>query len=159
MGKPNIRTVIAFVVLATFFISCDRNVVFDEDRRVDEKGWHVSDALVFNYEATDTSNTFLCCIDLRNTIDYPFSNIYFSLKTIFPDGSVAADTNLHFILTEKDGRPLGRQNGRYIDGRYPFCYFHFPQQGVYQFVVEHAMRDTVLIGIKEVGISIVKIDN
>ena len=64
MGKPNIRTVIAFVVLATFFISCDRNVVFDEDRRVDEKGWHVSDALVFNYEATDTSNIFQTYISL-----------------------------------------------------------------------------------------------
>ena len=114
----------------------------------------MDDALVFNLEADDTSSTYLCCLDIRNRNDYPYSNIYFFITTIYPDGSIAADTNIEFRLAERDGRWLGKENGRYVDGRYPFCYFHFPQQGSYQFVVRHAMRDTLLPGIKNVGMHI-----
>ena len=145
-----------FKILAMSFavltlMGCDRSVVFDESKRVDEDGWSMSDSLVFNYQAEDTTTTYLCCFDIRNTGDYPYSNIYFNIKTIYPDGAIAVDTNLQFVLAEKDGRWLGRQSGRYIDGRYPFCYFKFPQQGAYQFVVTHAMRDTLLSGIKNVS--------
>ncbi|MBQ6956560.1 MAG: gliding motility lipoprotein GldH [Bacteroidales bacterium] len=141
----------AVVCLLTLMAACDSNILFNEERRVDEQGWNYADSLVFNYEADDTARTNLCCIDIRNLDDYPYSNIYFNIKTIYPDGRVAIDTNLQFILAEKNGRWLGRKSGRYVDGRYPFCYFKFPQTGMYQFVVTHAMRDTTLPGIRDVS--------
>ena len=146
---------IIYILIALFALSaCDRNVYYNENMRIDEKGWNMNDPLVFNLEADDTSNTFLCCLDIRNRNDYNYSNIYFYITPIYPDGSIAADTNIEFTLAERDGRWLGKENGRYVDGRYPFCYFHFPQQGSYQFVVRHAMRDTLLPGIKNVGMHI-----
>lgn len=144
------------LLLFLLFVSCDSSVVYDESRRVDEAGWNVGDKLVFNYQAEDTSSTYLCCFDIRNRNDYPYSNIYFSIKTIYPDGVIAVDTNLQFVLAEKDGRWLGRESGRYVDGRYPFCYFKFPQRGAYQFVVSHAMRDTTLPGIRNVSLVILR---
>lgn len=151
MKITNIIRHTSCLLLLLLAVACDRSVVYDEERRVDEKGWNAADSLVFNYEADDTSHTYLCCFDIRNLDDYPYSNIYFNIKTIYPDGAVAVDTNLQFILAEKDGRWLGRESGRYVDGRYPFCYFKFPQQGVYQFVLSHAMRDTILPGVKNVS--------
>jgi len=136
-------------------VSCDSSVVYSDDMRVDEQGWNAADALVFNMTADDTVNTFLCCLDIRNTFDYPFSNIYFNIKTIYPDGALAVDTNIQFVLADPDGRWRGKQSGKYIDGRYPFCYIHFPQKGNYRFEVSHAMRDTVLTGIKSVGMAVV----
>ena len=149
--KHKILNFFKLMVLFFVVVSCDRSVVYDDEKRIDEQGWNVSDSLVFNYEAEDTVNTYLCCFDIRNCDDYPYSNIYFNIKTIYPDGKVAVDTNLQFVLAEKDGRWLGRKSGSYIDGRYPFCYFKFPQQGAYQFVVTHAMRDDVLVGVKNVS--------
>ena len=72
--------------------------------------------------------------------------------------TIAVDTNVEFSLAERDGRWRGRQSGRYIDGRYPLCAFHFPQKGIYQFVVSHAMRDTILAGMHDVGMTIQKLD-
>lgn len=138
------------------FVACDSSVVYDESHRVDKDGWNADDKLVFNYEAEDTVSTFLCCFDIRNTNDYPYSNIYFNIKTIYPEGAVAVDTNLQFVLAANDGKWLGRESGRYIDGRYPFCYFKFPQRGAYQFVVSHAMRDTILPGINNISFVILK---
>ena len=145
------------IALAAFVLaSCDSSIVYSEGQRVDEKGWSMDQALVFNCDVQDTSAPCICCIDLRNTDDYPFSNIYFFIKTIYPDGSVAVDTNIQFVLAENDGQWRGRRSGKYIDGRYPFCYFHFPQPGAYQFQISHAMRDTMLRGVKEVGLTIIK---
>ena len=148
---------LVYILLAATMLTlaaCDSNVMYNENRRINEQGWNMDDSLVFNLEADDTNSTYLCCLDIRNRNDYPYSNIYFFITTIYPDGSVAADTNIEFVLAERDGRWLGKENGRYVDGRYPFCYFHFPQQGSYQFVVRHAMRDTLLPGIKNVGMHI-----
>lgn len=142
------------LAVCLFFASCDSSVLYNHSCRISDDGWNASDELLFNVEASDTTQTYLCCIDLRNGNDYPFSNIYFSIKTVFPDGSVAADTNMEFMLAEPDGRWLGKQTGSYVDGRYPFGYFRFPQTGQYQFVITHAMRDSVLTGIKNVGLHI-----
>ena len=147
------------LLLVLTLTACDRNVLFDDSRHLDGDVWNSSELMVFNVEVSDTSSTYLCCFDLRNTNDYPFSNIFLSLKTVLPDGAVATDTNLEFILAEPDGRWLGKQTGRYIDGRYPFGYLRFPQQGLYQFSVGHAMRDTLLPGVKDVGLHIENTDN
>ena len=149
-----------FLILLPLLLlaACAPNEVYNENHRIDDDGWNMDDKLVFNFEAEDTTQTYLCCLDIRNRHDYPFSNIYFLISTIYPDGSVAVDTNIEFQLTERDGRWFGKDNGRYVDGRYPFCYFHFPQTGSYQFIIQHAMRDSVLQGIKNIGLHIEKIE-
>ncbi len=150
----NRRLLLILLTVSLFAASCDRNELYNESRHIDEQGWNMDDKLVFDLEANDTNSTYLCCIDIRNRNDYPYSNIYFFITTIYPDGSVAADTNIEFKLAERDGRWLGKESGRYVDGRYPFCYFHFPQKGNYQFIISHAMRDTLLPGIKNIGLHI-----
>ncbi len=150
---------IVLILLPLLLISCDRNVLFDQSQRVDGGGWPASQLLRFNVEATDTTSRYLCCIDLRNELDYPFSNIYLSIKTVYPDGSFSADTNIEFILAQPDGKWLGRQTARYVDGRYPFAYFQFPRPGAYQFVLSHAMRDSLLPGIRDVGLHIERISD
>ena len=150
------KKLIYIVIAALLFVACDSNVLYDETYRVEEKGWLYSDAVSFNFETTDTISTYTCYIDLRNRNDYPYSNIYLNIVTIYPDGSVASDTNLQFVLAQPNGEWLGRYNGRYVDGRYPLCQFHFPQVGSYQFVIRHAMRDTLLPGIMDLGMHIEK---
>ncbi len=147
-----------FVLFASLLAACDSSVMYSDSKRIDDKGWNASDKLIFNCEVEDTTGNYLCCLDIRNSIDYSYSNIYFFIKTIYPDGTIAVDTNVEFSLAERDGRWRGRQSGRYIDGRYPLCAFHFPQKGIYQFVVSHAMRDTILAGMHDVGMTIQKLD-
>ena len=123
----NRRLLLILLTVSLFAASCDRNELYNESRHIDKQGWNMDDKLVFDLEANDTNSTYLCCIDIRNRNDYPYSNIYFFITTIYPDGSVAADTNIEF---------------------------HFPQKGNYQFIISHAMRDTLLPGIKNIGLHI-----
>lgn len=132
--------------------ACDSSVFYNENHSVDAEGWNLAERLTYNIEAEDTTETYLCCIDIRNRNDYAYQNLYLNIVTIYPDGGRAADTNMEFRLAQPDGQWLGKSRGRYVDGRYPLCYLHFPQRGQYQFQVTHAMRDTLLKGIDAIGI-------
>lgn len=149
------------LIFATLLLiaACDRSVFFNESARIDELGWGCNDRVSFHFDTDDTATTYLFCIDIRNTVDYPYSNIFFNIKSVFPDGAVAMDTNIEFQLALPDGQWLGKASGKYVDGRYPLCFFRFPEPGTYQFFVGHAMRDTLLPGIKNIGLYIEKAGN
>lgn len=136
--------------------ACDSDVLYNENHDIDSRGWQIDDKQVYNFETDDTTTNYLCYIDIRNSFDYPYSNLYLNVVTIFPHGEVASDTNIEFTLAQPDGKWLGKASGRYVDGRYPLCLFHFPEAGTYQFIVSHAMRDTALVGIRNIGIHIEK---
>lgn len=150
-----VRFIVA-VLMAFVAVGCSSGVLYDEWQHVDVRGWEAEESQVFNCHVEDTSQTYLCCIEIRNTEAYPYSNIYLNIKTIYPDGEIAVDTNLQFVLADPDGRWRGRKSGKYIDGRYPFCFFRFPECGDYQFVIGHAMRDSSLVGVREIGMWIGK---
>lgn len=154
MRRNRLTTTLALVAAALLMAACDSHVLYHETMHVDEEGWNMDEKLVYNLETEDTVSTYVCFLDIRNRNDYPFSNIYFFVKTIYPNGEVAVDTNIEFTLADPDGRWRGKNNGRYVDGRYPLCYFHFPDAGKYQFVIQHAMRDTVLRGVKDVAMHV-----
>ena len=77
----NRRLLLILLTVSLFAASCDRNELYNESRHIDEQGWNMDDKLVFDLEANDTNSTYLCCIDIRNRNDYPYSNIYFFITT------------------------------------------------------------------------------
>ncbi len=142
------------VIFFLIFMSCDKSELYNYSYRIGPQGWHWDDELVYTFDVEDTTSTYTCFVDIRNTTDYIYSNVYLSMTTIYPQGEVAVDTNLEFKLAMPDGQWLGRNNGRFVSGRYPLCRFNFPEPGTYQIKIGQAMRDTVLVGINDVGIVI-----
>ena len=78
----NKRILLILLPLLLLVAACDPDVLYNENMRIDEKGWNMDEELVFNFDAVDTSQTYLCCIDIRNRNDYDYSNIYLFIKTI-----------------------------------------------------------------------------
>ena len=71
----NKRLLLILLPLLLFVAACDSDELYNENHHIDEKGWHLDDKLVFNIDAEDTTQTYLCCLDIRNRNDYAFSNI------------------------------------------------------------------------------------
>lgn len=137
-------------------MSCDRYRVFDQSIDIDEKGWDQKDAIVLETEIADTMTLHKIFVNIRNTTDYSFSNIYLFVKTIFPNGRVARDT-LQGILADKEGKWLGKGIGKIRDNQILIMKdIRFPYQGLYVFEIEQAMRIKILPGIKDVGLRIEK---
>lgn len=135
--------------------SCNPDLVYDESKKVDPQGWAMNDRLEFDLEIKDTLGYYDFAINVRNTTDYPYSNIFFFIKTIYPDGSITKSDTVECYLSYMDGSWTGKGTSKIKDNRFWFTQkVIFPQKGVYRFEIQQATRDTNLIGISDIGLHI-----
>ncbi len=135
--------------------ACDGSVYYDESRSVNEHGWLPQDTLTFDVDVDDTVHLFNFLVEVRNSVEYPYSNTFLFINTTFPDGSVAYDT-MECPLADPEGRWLGKRTGRYVDARYRLRggSARFPMTGRYRFAVTNGMRDSAISGIKDIGLRV-----
>lgn len=126
-------------------------------------GWDKKQAVLFNFEAPDSTRTYDMFINLRNNEDYPFSNLFLIVNLNFPDGKVVADT-LEYEMAEANGEWLGQGFSSVKESKLFYKEgIVFPELGNYEIAIQHAMRKngnvegvTTLEGITDVGIRIEK---
>ena len=139
---------------ALLAVSCDGSLFYADHRSVKPSGWPMDEPVSFDVEVNDTVQAYNFLVELRNTVEYPYSNTFFFIRTTFPDGTVADDT-LECPLADAEGRWYGKRTGRYVDSRYYFRRnARFPMPGSYRFEFAHGMRDTAVCGLRDVGLRI-----
>ncbi len=143
-----------FLSAIAFLISCEPNLVYEKNDSIQDEKWHYRDKVEFKVEITDTVNMHNIHINVRNSVDYNYMNLYMFLNTEFPDGRIVRDT-LECILADRRGEWLGDGFGRIKSHQFLFREnTFFPQKGEYIFRFEQAMREEVLEGITDIGIRI-----
>jgi gliding motility-associated lipoprotein GldH len=136
--------------------SCDSKRFFEENKKIEKRLWNSKDKAIFNVTITDIFARYNFYFNVRNGGDYPYSNIYLFLKTVFPDGRIALDTS-ECQLADYDGKWLGSGISDVKFNRFLFQKgVRFPQKGQYIFEVEQAMRVNDLKGITDIGIRLEK---
>ena len=133
--------------------SCLRETLTDLNQDVGDS-WSKDDKVVFEYDVHDSIMPVDFLINVRNTTDYNYSNIYFFIKTVFPNQRISIDT-VECFLANMQGEWLGDGIGKYRDNSIVFKRnVRFPMTGHYRMEFEMAMRDTLLDGIDALGIRI-----
>lgn len=140
------------VLVAMLMTSCDGTVFYSEYADINEDGWEISDSACFDVQVDDTTRLFNLYVEVRNSIDYSYSNLFLFVNTTFPDGSVSCDT-MELPLADPTGAWLGKHSGRYVDSRYRLRGqpVRFPMLGKYHFAIVNGMRDEAIEGIAHVG--------
>ncbi len=151
----------ALTILSLFLLvsSCDSKRFYEENKTIRDGVWKMDQKLQFEVTIRDTLSAYNLFVNVRNSGDYPFSNIYFFVMTRYPDGRILHDT-LECQLAGYDGKWLGSGIGSVKFNRFLFLkgkQFRIP--GKYVFEVEQAMRDTVLKGIRDIGLRIEKVQS
>lgn len=138
------------------FQSCHPGVVYQEHYSVDPGGWHYQDHFHFEISVSDTLSLHELYLDVRNTTDYPYRNVFFFLEIEFPDNRTLRDT-IECMLAGRRGDWTGRGFGRIRSNRFLFRDdVWFPSEGTYHFRLYHGMRTDTLHGLSDVGIRIEK---
>ena len=136
--------------------SCHSPSFFEENKAIPESGWTIRDTVHFEVTVKDTLTAYSFYLNVRNSSDYPYSNIFFFITTTFPDHKIARDT-VGCYLAAPDGRWLGKGWGSVKENHILFKKgVRFPKTGTYRFAIGHAMRDENLKGIFDVGLDIEK---
>ncbi|NCC72997.1 MAG: gliding motility lipoprotein GldH [Sphingobacteriia bacterium] len=146
------RLLIVMVFIAG--ISCDRSRFFDQTVDIPAQGWHMDSTARLEVEIDDTIQSFSFFINVRNNDNYPYRNLYLFLNSWLPEGERARDT-IELVLADRSGKWHGKGFGQLKDNQIKVrSNLRFPTKGKYLFEIEHAMRDTVLTGIENIGIRI-----
>ncbi len=142
-----------FVLLFITLISCEKNIFFQETQKIKGEEWATKQPCEFSVGVSDIKRSYDFYIDIRNTTDYKYSNIFFFLKTSFPGGTTSMDT-LEVNLAQPDGKWLGSGFGRIKYLRVPIkTAVRFRRPGTYKFSFQQAMRGD-LKGITDFGLRI-----
>lgn len=156
MRNSNTRHILIAMFAVVLLLSCNRNTVFQDMVAIPYSSWDVSHIILFETDMTDTLQLYEISLLIRNTTDYPYSNLFLFLDIIFPDNRMLRDT-VECILAHKDGKWTGRGFGKIRSNEFLFRdEVWFPVKGTYSFRIQHGMRDTLLTGVSDVGIRIDK---
>jgi gliding motility-associated lipoprotein GldH len=138
--------------LLLLFYSCDDNRLYEENRDLPDAKWNNKNKLSFDFTVPDTVNPYNFYFNIRNTDEYPYSNIYVFFRTTFPNGKTAVDT-VEFPLMNDQGRWIGKGQGDVHDCQLIFKKaVRFPITGNYHIEAEQAMREETLLGVISAGI-------
>ncbi len=149
-------TLLLLLLLTMALISCDSKRVFEEHIPLEKGVWNVKNELKFSVAISDLLSRYNVYLNVRNGPEYPYSNIFMFMNTVFPDGHIARDT-IELTLADYDGRWLGSGMGSVKFSRFLFQKnVQFKQAGTYHFSFEQAMRVHELNGIHDIGLRIEK---
>ena len=149
------------LLLATFIslltIACSSNDVFFQYKAVTPKGWNKDSLYTFDVKITDTVSAYNVYVNVRNRGEYPYQNLWLFLDKTSPD-KIQVKDSVECYLADQRGKWLGSGIGSVME--MPILYqqnAHFKKAGIYHYKIVHGMRDSVLIGINDIGMRFEKV--
>jgi len=145
----------AFIIAALLLLfnaGCGRDAFYESFSQTTEETWSIDNPKEFEVKIDNNTVNYRLIFTIRNTTDYPYSNLYLFFTTINPNGTSTRDT-IECLLADRSGRWLGSGSGKIRESRFLIReQFAFPDTGNYRFILEQGMRDEHLHGITDVGL-------
>ena len=146
-------------VLTVSFSSCNNDILYSRFVPISSEKWHMDSVIHFDIPLSDTltlqrltTNDQRLIIYIRHTERYPYQNMW-----LFVGDSLHRDT-IEFYLADDRGQWLGERHHGFIE--MPVLYEEHksftPACAHYYIEIQHAMRDTLLRGITDIGLEIKK---
>lgn len=125
--------------LISLIASCDDTRVFDTYQTVSES-WEQEEKVSFILPELDSLQRYNLFINIRNTNNYKFSNLFLISKMKFPNGKIISDT-LEYEMAKPNGEWLGTGFSNLKESKLWYKEnVTFSEQGVYEVELQHAMR-------------------
>lgn len=150
------RIVLIFLVM---LVSCNPNRIFEKNVKLKDRLWDIHQPAIFQFSIEDIHFPYDFYFNLRNSILYPYQNIYLNYSLSDTLGNVFKTDLVNIKLFDsKTGEPLGDGLGDIFDHQYEVInHYRFNNPGVYQMKINHYMRPDTLIEIMSVGLRIDKV--
>lgn len=142
--------------LCLLLASCGDDVIYEKTLDVPDGAWVYEDTLDFDFEITDTAQSYVLLLDVTHAGDYGFQNLYVQFHTTYPSGN--KETQLVSLeLAARSGIWNGQCSGNECSVEIPLqSNALFKETGRHTLSVEQYMRQHTLPGIKKMTLKIKK---
>ncbi len=152
MKRIKFRYLAVIVVLMHF--SCDSSRILDSNVEIPSAKWSISDKKEFNFVIEDTLSNYNVFVNIRNSNDYQYRNLYLYMEMTSPSNKFFRDT-VEVMLAESDGRWKGKGVGSLWQSQIPILKgVKMLESGQYNISMVHGMRHDTLKAITDVGIRV-----
>jgi gliding motility-associated lipoprotein GldH len=123
---------------------------------MNDRIWDVKQPAIFQFSIDDIHYSYDFYFNLRNSILYPYQNIYLNYSLSDTLGNVFKTDLVNVkLFNPKTGEPLGNGLGDIFDHQYKVVdQYRFNNPGVYQMKINHYMRPDSLAEIMSIGLRI-----
>jgi gliding motility-associated lipoprotein GldH len=155
------------IIMGLIFASCDSSRISEMNKDFENRNWPIDSVAGFHFEVYDSDQEYSLHLNLRNTLNYPYQNIYIGywLKDSL-DQIILTNTrdlrNMDYfqLFDSKTGEPNGKGQGDILEHRFTLAdTLIFEKPGKYSISFQQYMRDETLEGIVSVGYRLEKILN
>ncbi len=154
--KSFYKQVFIFFIGIFTITACSSDSVFVGSVSPVNNNWHKDSSFVFNARIDNIKIPYQINLGISNYNTYPYSNIWFFVKTIAPDGNSLTDT-IEYFLCNKKGQWYGEKHGDIWTLNYIYKEkVGFAQKGEYTFEIRHGMRNEQLEGFRQLDFKIKK---
>jgi len=152
--------------LSTMFSCQEDNRIFDENVDISNGEWNRTESIKFNVDIPDSLTDYNLFYFIRNSVDYPFHNLYLRMSIKDSLGITCFDQNHElYLFHPQTGQPSGKSGslinpslGDLFDQKYPSAFgFNFPHKGKFDVEIRQFMRkEDKIPGVFAVGLRIDK---
>lgn len=143
-----------FTLILSGLIACKDQPLIDSNEPLAKRQWFRENEPAFIVKVDNPAVAYDLFVNVRNSIDYQFSDIFLQVQQKMPDSS----STLYAIkikMTNREGLWIGTGSGNLYSQQVRFLTnYHFPDTGNYVFKIKQNMRVNPIEGINDVGIRI-----
>lgn len=151
------RSIFGCALLMIVFSCCDERRIYEKNTDFHQRYWAVAERPEFVFEIKDSLDTYNLFCNVRNSLDFPYANLYLTYYLEDSTGVVLEkDLVRHSLFDEKTGAPRGDSGlGDIYDHQIPLkINYRFAYPGKYKVAFEHYMRTDTLTGVLAVGLRV-----
>jgi gliding motility-associated lipoprotein GldH len=153
--KKGLKYILLVFAAILIFAACDRKSLINEYKIISKNGWNKDSLMVFEVPVADTVKMHQVFVNVRNDIEYKYSNLWLFIGITQPGDTIPVTDTLEITLADPTGKWLGEGFGgmKTTETLYRKNVY-FPKIGNYKIDVQHGMRGKILTGITDVGIRV-----
>lgn len=150
------RHIFVFLSFLLVVTSCDDSRIYEKNVEISDKTWIADSVVHFSFQITDSRKSYNLYYNLRNSISYPFQNIYVNYTLEDTLGNeLATELVNQNLFHPKTGKPFGDGLGDIFDHQFKLLEnYRFNQPGAYRVKLQQFMRRDSLPEIISVGIRV-----
>lgn len=165
MGTKRLQRILLSTGLVFLLASCNLGVAHMEFVSLDNAVWDKDNAIVFEFTPTDSTEVYDWYLQLRNTHDYPYANLYLITELSTDEGVISTDT-IAYTMANSDGSWRGSASMSLVEHKIPYQLERsFNSTKLHRLKIRQAMRSLgsteplqKLIGVSDIGYSIETIE-
>ena len=143
--------ILLIAAVASLMSACSHDIAYSRFVPIPSNNWDADSVLRFDYAITDAASDYRMIVYVRHSERYPYQNMW-----LFVGDGQRQDT-IEFYLADDRGQWLGDQHHGFIE--MPVLLEeekHFPDTGAYSLTIQHGMRDSLLRGVTDIGVEIIR---